>query len=86
MTATSVVWSTTTAAPSTGSPSLADDISGLPDEGLFDVIICSHVLEHVSEIAEQVRALRERLTPGGILYAEKYHRRSGPACRSKPSR
>lgn len=56
--------------PIDGVTKLADDISGLPDEGLFDVIICSHVLEHVSEIAELVRALRERLTPDGILYAE----------------
>jgi len=35
--------------------------------GRFDVIICSHVLEHLSHPDELLRRLRPALNPGGLL-------------------
>ena len=43
-----------------------DDISGLPP-GPFDIIVCSHVLEHVSDDGLFIAALSSRLKPGGTL-------------------
>lgn len=37
---------------------------------LFDVVILSHVLEHVARPRELVSALREHHSPGGILFVE----------------
>lgn len=39
-------------------------------EQTFDVIILSHVLEHLLEPRDILRMLYERLAPGGILYVE----------------
>ncbi len=36
----------------------------------FDTIICSHVLEHVSEFSRLINKLKHLLTPNGIIYAE----------------
>ena len=36
-------------------------------EGPFDVVLSSHTLEHVPDDAAHLRALRERLRPGGFL-------------------
>jgi SAM-dependent methyltransferase len=35
--------------------------------GLFDLVICSEVLEHIAEPHALLAAIRERLTPAGIL-------------------
>jgi 2-polyprenyl-3-methyl-5-hydroxy-6-metoxy-1,4-benzoquinol methylase len=36
----------------------------------WDLIILSHVLEHLREPAETLEAIRSRLAPGGLLYVE----------------
>jgi SAM-dependent methyltransferase len=46
---------------------VAEDI---PSNARFDAIICSHVLEHVSEPVGLLKKLHTLLNPGGILYAE----------------
>ncbi len=43
-----------------------DDLGGLPP-GPFDVIVCSHVLEHVDDDRAFITALASRLRPGGTL-------------------
>jgi len=35
--------------------------------GMFDVVICSHVLEHLTAPERLLRTLRDRLAPGGTL-------------------
>jgi SAM-dependent methyltransferase len=44
-----------------------EDVEGLP-AGPFDVIVSSHVLEHVPDDHEHLCALRRRLKPGGVLF------------------
>jgi SAM-dependent methyltransferase len=56
--------------PIYGVTRLSDDIRNLDTGYKFDVIICSHVLEHVADVSSLVSSLRERLAPNGILYAE----------------
>lgn len=36
----------------------------------FDVIVCSHVIEHVAEPLELLTALRQRLSESGLIYVE----------------
>lgn len=40
------------------------------DIGRFDLIILSHVLEHVADLQGTVKRLRSYLQPGGMIYAE----------------
>jgi SAM-dependent methyltransferase len=49
---------------------LCNDIEGLDAGRRFDLIVCSHVFEHVADISGLVSALRSRLAPDGIIYAE----------------
>ena len=44
-----------------------DDIA---EEKLFDILICSHVLEHVSDPGDFLSKLRSRLSPDGVIYIE----------------
>ena len=53
-----------------GVSKLADDINSCKIGQKFDLIICSHVLEHVSDIYSLISKLKELLKPGGIIYAE----------------
>lgn len=52
---------------------LGDDIHCLSQDDRFDLAICSHVLEHVSNVNELVTKLLEHLSPEGIIYAEVPH-------------
>lgn len=56
--------------PIEGIVKLSDDIQGYKGDQKFDVIVCSHVLEHVSDIQNLVGALRGLLAPEGVLFAE----------------
>jgi len=49
---------------------LGDELEVVPTDRVFDVIICSHVLEHLADPLEIVQQLRARLKPAGLLYAE----------------
>jgi SAM-dependent methyltransferase len=40
------------------------------DDGAYDAIICSHVLEHVSDPYAVAGKLASKLAPGGVLYVE----------------
>jgi SAM-dependent methyltransferase len=48
----------------------ATQLSELPTERRFDLIVVSHVLEHLADPLTVTRALQERLTPEGVLYVE----------------
>jgi SAM-dependent methyltransferase len=56
--------------PLEGVAKLGDTLDDLDADARFDAVICSHVLEHVSEPGATVRQLAGRLRPGGVVYAE----------------
>ena len=56
--------------PIEGVIKLADDINGYQGGKKFDLILCSHVLEHVSDFSSLVNKLYGLIKPGGIIYAE----------------
>ena len=45
------------------------DFRAIPD-GAYDVLLMAHVIEHLSNGDEVVRALAPKLRPGGLLYVE----------------
>jgi SAM-dependent methyltransferase len=49
---------------------LGNDINDIDKKERFDVIICSHVLEHVAEPNVLIGELRRHLKTNGIIYAE----------------
>jgi SAM-dependent methyltransferase len=46
-----------------------DSLAEIPD-GFFDVIVMSHVIEHIRNGLEVLSALTDKLRPGGRLYVE----------------
>lgn len=46
---------------------LTDEGDIAPIENSFDIIICSHVLEHIADYRKALRNLNRLLTPGGFL-------------------
>ncbi len=49
---------------------IADTIDGLKAEDRFDLIICSHVIEHVAEPREVVEKLTSHLSDNGVIFIE----------------
>lgn len=49
---------------------LGDTLADLGPNERFDVIVCSHVLEHLVEPLETCKALASYLEPGGLLFVE----------------
>jgi 2-polyprenyl-3-methyl-5-hydroxy-6-metoxy-1,4-benzoquinol methylase len=47
-----------------------DVVGGAPEGTPFDVIAAYHVLEHVYQPAEWLRALRRMLAPGGVVHLQ----------------
>jgi SAM-dependent methyltransferase len=56
--------------PIPGVTKICDDMSGFRGDEVFDLILCNHVLEHVSDLGSLVAFFRRRLDPSGLLYAE----------------
>lgn len=52
-----------------------------PPEGPFDLVTLTDVLEHLEDPRACLRALRERLAPGGLLVVSTPNRRSLPGAR-----
>ena len=44
-----------------------DTFTAPPDFGSFDVVICSHILEHLREPQRLLRIARSLMNPGGVL-------------------
>ena len=49
---------------------IGNDINKLESNQKFDLIICSHVLEHISDLSDTVKKLKMHLKENGIIYAE----------------
>lgn len=49
---------------------LGSTLDEVPAEQVFDVVLASHVLEHLAEPVAVVERLRDRLAPGGALVVE----------------
>lgn len=49
---------------------LGSTLNDIPTGDLFDIIICSHVLEHVTEPGQLLRDIRSRLSDNGVAYIE----------------
>lgn len=47
-----------------------DTLDDLPSGDEYDVVICSHVLEHVADPRGLLTRIRAHLAPGGLVYAE----------------
>jgi SAM-dependent methyltransferase len=56
--------------PLEGITKVGDTLDDLPVESCFDVIISSHVLEHLADPAGHVASFQSRLRPGGVVYGE----------------
>lgn len=49
---------------------IGSTIDDVPADRRFDLVVCSHVLEHVAEPRAVLARLVERLAPGGLAYVE----------------
>lgn len=56
--------------PLPGVVKVGSDIEHFATDSKYDVIICSHVLEHVSDVRGLVDKLKALLAPQGVIYAE----------------
>jgi hypothetical protein len=56
--------------PIAGVARIATTERDIPEQGAFDLIVCSHVIEHVAEPVSVVSALARRLGPKGVLFVE----------------
>ncbi len=56
--------------PLPGIEKIGDTLEDLPAESTYDVILCSHVIEHLGNPRQTVRDLAVRLREGGIVYGE----------------
>jgi hypothetical protein len=56
--------------PIEGVVRIGQDENDIPQTGVYNAVICSHVLEHLAEPLQVLQALALSLRPGGILYAE----------------
>jgi len=59
--------------PVQGVKKIGNNIHDMDRDITFDIILCSHVLEHVSDIGSLLSALRQLLNQGGVLYTEVPH-------------
>jgi SAM-dependent methyltransferase len=53
-----------------GIEAVTASLYALPDLGLFDIIILSHVLEHLEDLGGAVKSFSRLLRPGGMVYIE----------------
>jgi SAM-dependent methyltransferase len=56
--------------PLPGVEKIGDTLEDLPDGAAYDLILCSHVIEHLGDPRKTVRKLAACLQQGGILYGE----------------
>jgi SAM-dependent methyltransferase len=64
----------------------AMDLAALPfPDGAFDLVLCSHVLEHVPDDARAMRELRRVLRPGGRAVLQQRVDEGAPHTREDPS-
>jgi len=56
--------------PLPGITKLGNTVNDINIENFFDIVICSHVLEHVSDVTNLVNKLRMSLKSNGVIYAE----------------
>lgn len=49
---------------------IADDLASMSTDRLYDIVICSHVLEHMTDPVALLKGLKEHLSDDGIIYAE----------------
>ena len=49
---------------------IADDLASMPTDRRYDIVICSHVLEHLTDPVALLNGLKEYLYSDGIIYAE----------------
>ena len=56
--------------PLPGISKIGNDINNYQTDVKYDVIICSHVIEHVSDVSNLIKKLKILLNPEGVIYAE----------------
>lgn len=49
---------------------IADDLASMPTDRQYDIVICSHVLEHMPDPVALLKGLKEHLSSDRIIYAE----------------
>ena len=49
---------------------LGTTLDDLGEEERFDIVVCSHVIEHVADPHATLTQLRDRMTDGGAIYVE----------------
>jgi ubiquinone/menaquinone biosynthesis C-methylase UbiE len=47
----------------------AQDVTEIPGEALFDVVVCKDTMEHVTDVGATLRSVHRLLRPGGQLWA-----------------